>query len=99
MKTFTFGSDHKHPVTGESLWKKYIQVPGDWNESRKIMLAVFGQGWSHQYSSPSEAGKDKYDMQEVVWSPELLALVDANIPEDDPLWSVLLSQLEWSRDA
>jgi hypothetical protein len=34
MRTFTFGFDHKHPITGESLARHYIQVPGDADQSR-----------------------------------------------------------------
>lgn len=70
MRTFTFGFDHKHPITGESLARHYIQVPGDADESRAIMLAVFGTNWAMQYESPSKL-KHLDRMTELKWDDAL----------------------------
>jgi hypothetical protein len=48
---FTFGYDHKHPITGESLEKCYIKVRGDSETSRAAMLENFGRNWAIQYGS------------------------------------------------
>lgn len=74
MRTFTFGFDHKHPLTGESLAHHYIQVPGEDDLSRRFMHAVFGRNWAMQYKDPS---KLKYldRMTELQWTTELLGLI------------------------
>lgn len=91
MRTFTFGFDHTHPVTGESLARHYINVPGEDDLSRRFMLAVFGRNWAMQYKDPS---KLKYldRMTELKWSKELLALMSAD--DRDLFESVVGNRLE-----
>lgn len=77
MRTFTFGFDHKHPITGESLARHYIQVPGEDDLSRRFMHAVFGRNWSMQYKSPEQFKYPK-NMVELKWSQDLLDLISAD---------------------
>lgn len=77
MRTFTFGFDHKHPITGESLAHHYIQVPGEADLSRRFMHAVFGRNWAMQYKSP-ESLKYLDRMTELKWTHELLGLMSAD---------------------
>lgn len=84
MRTFTFGFDHTHPLTGESLARHYIQVPGDGDQSREIMLAAFGQDWAMQYLSPEKL-KNADKMTELVWTPELADRVRARIYSTEAL--------------
>jgi len=63
--TFTFGSAHRHPHTGESLNDAYVQVPGDVDQSRRLMLMAFGRSWSHQYADPEAAGKTRWSLREI----------------------------------
>lgn len=77
MRTFTFGFDHKHPITGESLARHYIQVPGEDDLSRRFMHAVFGRNWAMQYKSP-ESLKYLDRMTELEWTYELLGLMSAD---------------------
>jgi len=61
---FTFGSEHEHG--GNNLNRKYVRVEAvDETVARQLMLAVYGQDWSGQYS-PSEFAriKTKYELQE-----------------------------------
>lgn len=74
MRTFTFGFDHKHPITGESLARHYIQVPGEDDLSRRFMHAVFGRDWAMQYKDPSNL-KYLERMTELKWTTELLGLI------------------------
>lgn len=51
---FTFGPDHKHPVTGESLGGKYVRVHGTCDGTREAMFAVFGNRWASQYTPATD---------------------------------------------
>jgi hypothetical protein len=50
MSIFTFGTDHRHPRTGEPVGMRYVQIeetePG---EARKKMVAGFGLKWGFEY--------------------------------------------------
>jgi hypothetical protein len=46
---FTFGANHTHPVTGESLGNSYVQLHGTCDATRAQMIAVFGKQWAMQY--------------------------------------------------
>jgi hypothetical protein len=51
---FTFGYDHVHPVTGESLADRYVQLHGTYRETRDRIIAAFARQWSFQYG-PAQA--------------------------------------------
>lgn len=91
MRTFTFGFAHTHPITGESLARHYIQVPGEDDLSRRFMNAVFGRNWSMQYRSPAEFKYPK-NMVELEWTPDLVARISAD--DRDVLESVVGESLE-----
>ncbi len=47
---FTFGPDHKHPQTGNSLGKSYVRFTSMSEETARIrMFAVFGRNWASCY--------------------------------------------------
>ena len=52
---FCFGSDHTHPVTGESLAGCYVRIRGTTNAARRRMFAAFGPHWSTQYTEDEAA--------------------------------------------
>lgn len=91
VRTFTFGFAHTHPITGESLARHYIQVPGEDDLSRRFMNAVFGRNWSMQYRSPAEFKYPK-NMVELEWTPDLVARISAD--DRDVLESVVGESLE-----
>lgn len=62
---FTFGFGHTHPVTGESLSKRYVVIEGDVNQSRETMQQHFGLKWAQQYPTKEAAGVEKYGLTEV----------------------------------
>lgn len=70
---FTFGADHRHPRTGVSLGRCYIEVPGDIEQSRRIMHALFGRDWAFQYADKERAGVFKHDLR-LLANPRLEAL-------------------------
>lgn len=63
--TFTFGFDHLHPVTGESLGNKFVQIEGTLDGARDIMVHHFGTKWAFQYPGHCEAGVHKYSLREI----------------------------------
>jgi hypothetical protein len=64
--TFTFGSDHTHPDTGQSLGHCYVQIEAASREAaREEMARLFGAKWAFQYDSPEKAGATKYNLREV----------------------------------
>lgn len=63
---FTFGYDHKHPVTDESLDKCFLRLEGEtYMQARETMIESFGRGWSSQYDSESAAGVKRFDLREI----------------------------------
>lgn len=63
---FTFGFDHTHPETGESLANCYVAIPNlNINESRELMEQRFGHKWAFQYPSRKAAGVEKWKLREV----------------------------------
>lgn len=66
---FTFGGDHTHPVTGESLRRAYVMLHGAEDSTRDAMFAVFGNRWAFQYSTAEQAGVDRYNLREVALQP------------------------------
>ena len=74
---FTFGSDHKHPVTRESLGKSFITLPGDVEVSRYLMLHLFGPNWAFQYPNEERAGVTRYGLTHINWPFTMVALEDA----------------------
>lgn len=67
---FTFGPNHLHPITGESLGTNYVIIPGSYESTRREINAVCGPHWSFQYDAESE-WMDKiasYGLVEIPWS-------------------------------
>lgn len=66
---FTFGLDHIHPLTGESLMGRFIAIRApDHETARAMMVGRFGTRWAFQYPSREAAKIEKYKMRE--WSRE-----------------------------
>lgn len=62
---FTFGSNHTHPVTGQTLTNAYVRINGTYESARAKMVEAFDNRWAFQYESADEAGVDKYSLTEV----------------------------------
>jgi hypothetical protein len=60
---FTFGYDHTSPE-GESLKNRYMVFHGTSSEARMQMFEAFNNQWSHQYSTRTEAGIDRFGLTE-----------------------------------
>lgn len=67
---FTFGYDHRHPVTNESLANKYIVVEArSFEDARDRMISMFGTAWAFQYTmSDVERLVKSYGLTEISWS-------------------------------
>jgi hypothetical protein len=62
----TFGYNHKHPTTGESLGQRFFRIPhSDEFRARLRALRLFGKQWSHIYDSEDAAGVRKYGLKEL----------------------------------
>lgn len=66
---FTFGGDHVHPITGESLRQAYVKIAGTCDSSRELMLRIFGQRWSNQYATADAAGVARFELRQVELPP------------------------------
>jgi hypothetical protein len=62
---FTFGSNHTHPTTGQTLTNAYVRINGTFASARVAMVAAFDNRWAFQYESADEAGVEKYKLTEV----------------------------------
>lgn len=63
---FTFGFDHTHPDTGDSLGKSYVRIYGTFSSARAEMNAAFGNRWASQYSAALKPlNVDRYGLVEV----------------------------------
>lgn len=55
---FTFGSDVKHPVTGESMLRNYVLLEGTREETRRVMFdSGFNKDWAFQYHLEGPGGE------------------------------------------
>lgn len=60
---FTFGFDHKDPVTGESRSDRYIEITAHTAEAaREAMFEHFGVRWAFQYPDKQSAGIDRWGL-------------------------------------
>lgn len=64
---FTFGTDHVHPKTGESLGKKYIRITGDVDSARRVMFHLFGRNWAAQYGDEGLNVIERYELEDMDW--------------------------------
>jgi hypothetical protein len=66
QRVFTFGPDHRHPTTGESLAGRFARIPGDVNSARDRALAIFGRNFATDYD-PGRAAQliAKWDLDEI----------------------------------
>ena len=65
---FTFGFDHTHPITNESLSGCYVIIEGDVETSREEMIKHFGTKWAMQYrpaAADTAAMINKYHLRQV----------------------------------
>lgn len=62
---FTFGMNHLHPETGQSLGNSYIRVHGTFESARTAIVNVFWTAWCWQYASADEAGVERFGLTEV----------------------------------
>lgn len=68
-RIITFGPDHKHPITDESLAGKYVRLPGGGERTRDLALLIFGQEWSHQYLNEILSPIDKFSLKPISPAP------------------------------
>lgn len=55
---FTFGYDHRHPVTGIRLASRYVVIEGETRDAcRTEMLNRFGRNWAFEYSEDSHVAE------------------------------------------
>lgn len=90
---FTFGVSHKNPATGESMGRNYVEIPGDIEESRQIMLHLFGQNWAFQYPDKSRARVSQFRLHKSLWPYS----VDAYIIKDCGCTEFLIMRMETSK--
>jgi len=62
---FTFGWDHRHPITGAPLMDRYLVLTGTYEATRAEMVRRFGARWSCQYASREAAGVDRFKLREL----------------------------------
>lgn len=81
----TFGSNTIHPVTGESLGKRFVRLEGTEDEVRQEMNRRFGPTWGFIYPNADNlepqdglkpwqlkgAGVEKYGLKELVLTGNL----------------------------
>lgn len=63
----TFGFDHVHPFTHESLTNCYVKLTGTESSVRERMIARFGRNWAFLYRDPNIAGIERYNLREIMW--------------------------------
>ena len=73
---FTFGFGHVHPVTGESLARKYVKIRGTVETSRDEMVRRYGRKWATQYFSEERAGVKRYGLTEYMGDMTIEDMVD-----------------------
>jgi hypothetical protein len=62
---FTFGSNHVHPVTGDSLGRRFVKIEAEDSEAaRAEMVSRWGTRWAMQYAAPYP-GIEKYELREL----------------------------------
>jgi hypothetical protein len=61
---FTFGSGHTWH--GEPVGDFFVRINGTAMAARRRMVAVFGDRWSHQYTSEEAAGVQRFGLTELV---------------------------------
>lgn len=70
---FTFGGGQRHPVTGEPLGDRYVEIADESvDHCRAVMLNHFGNEWSFDYATSEEAGVDRFKLRELPqkeWPP------------------------------
>lgn len=54
---FTFGDNHVHPLTGESLGSRYVVLTGTFSSTRNRMIQRFGNRWANQYNYAEYAAR------------------------------------------
>ena len=76
---FTFGYDHTHPVTGESLATRFVRVSAQtYVQARERMHESFGNRWSHQYESEYGAGVKRFNLKEIEFlTPEQFGITQS----------------------
>lgn len=63
---FTFGSNHLHPVTGESLGRRFVRVKeGDYEKALEVMCDAFGKQWAMSYPTEDEAQVARWGLKEL----------------------------------
>lgn len=70
---FTFGYDHRHPVTDAPLRDRYVRIEAEtYAQAREKMNASFGNRWAFQYSfTNGEDMAKRYELQPIAYlTPE-----------------------------
>jgi len=86
---FTFGTNHVHPVTGESLGRRFVAIKAaDAATARVEMFAAFGPKWAMEYASRENAGVERFglvelDLEEVRSATKGVAAATPDLAEDE----------------
>jgi hypothetical protein len=73
VRVFTFGPDHTHPMSGQSLAGRFVRVPGDANTARDRALAIFGRDFATDHDAATAARLiAKYNLDEINPRPVFL---------------------------
>lgn len=72
-RIFTFGGGQCHPITGESLRDRYVEIVAESAEHCRVtMLNHWGNGWAFDYPTREKAGVDSFNLRPVPrdeWPP------------------------------
>lgn len=90
---YTFGPDHKHPDTGESLDRQFVTVTTEtegYDACRARMFRYFGPEWAAEYKglpfpervTVAEWPREQYDRAQL--GAEVCEWMDANDPDMAP---------------
>jgi hypothetical protein len=67
---FTFGFGHVHPVSGESLARRYVRITArDAEAAREEMHRRWGNRWAFQYATEEAAGVARWGLRELETTP------------------------------
>lgn len=58
---FTFGQNHYHPSTGESMRNYWIKITANnENDARNVMFEKFGEKWCFSYTEEGFEGSKRH---------------------------------------
>lgn len=61
---FSFGFGQKHPVSGEKLNNRFVEIPATSSEDARVQMCKrFGLVWAFQYESRQAAGVERHELR------------------------------------